>query len=370
MSCQSEYQAKKKVFKNWRDFRGKVEVQKTRIHEEEAKYRDLLLTWNEAATDENKVDIDEHLLKDPVDRVELWIKKRIEMEKDITYEGMIDEIESLNDRIAELQLEIDRLESLRGFTEPYVVQSGYTHFELAMQFLVEKHNLTPERASEIIKPVGLWDDLIEGFYVFFLYDESNFYTSVAQGLAKISPNEYKAQLDKIRRKKIEMLTQLYEKEQNEYIKSLDRIKEMRAELSTKTEKLRELEGLYTSLRRNLEYVERAADSLDLAANSVYYIITTSEYLREHGLSKKRFLGLVTRPRLSAFDLMHFSKRFDTRSSANIYLDGRKSHPKVKIYTDDGDLLKKGDDYTMPDPTIIELANPSVYRQRKLLIVLS
>ena len=370
VSCQSEYQTNKKTFENWRDFRGKVEAQKKRIHDEETNYRKLLLTWNESVPNEHKVSVDDHLAQDPINRVEQWIKKRIVMEKDITYEGLIDEIEALNDKITERQLLIDRLESLRGFTEPNVVQSGDTHFELALQFLVEKHNLTPERASEITRPVALWDDLIEGFYVFFLYDNTRFYTSVEQGLAKTSPNEYKAQLDKIRREKIQRLTQLYEQEQSEYKRALDRIGKMSSELATKMGRITELEELYNSIQRNLRYVQREADSLELVSNSIYYAVITREHLKNDGLSRRIYFGLRIAPLQSAYDIIYFRARVDTRASGKIYIDNRKSRQKVYVYTEKGDLLRQGRDYTMLNLTTIELRNPTLYRQMKLLIVLS
>lgn len=367
---QSEYEAKKKTFENWMQFREEIDIRKKNIYDAEHKYRELLESWNQNVSDENKLDIPEHLLEDPVMRVEFWIKQRLAAEKGVAYEDLIAEIESLNDKIARLQLHIDKVESESGFSEPYVVRSGDTHFKLALQFLSEKHNIELERVKDLIRPVALWDELLEGFLIYFLYDKTNFYTSVSQGSAQQSPNKYKSMLDKRRQEKFEALAQLYEKEKNQYQQAIERIDNIRLELEKKAKKLTEFEDIYIDIMRNLEVVKFEADSLDKASNSVYYVIVSKNDLIKRGLHSKGLWGIGSSINVSAFDKLLFDSRIDIRDKKTIYIGNLNKGQKVTVYSQGGKKLKKGVDYKVKSGGFIELRKPNLFRQENILIVLS
>ncbi len=98
-------------------------------------------------------------------------------------------------QIIGLQEEIDVLnEQLREITdnlpEPHRVQRGENHYTLCMDYLMREHDMSHRMADSLVARVALTGDIIEGFHVWFLYQNEVFGTFVTQGDAHISPTVF------------------------------------------------------------------------------------------------------------------------------------------------------------------------------------
>ena len=116
------------------------------------------------------------------------LEEHIEAENDESCRGVLN-------RIVELQEEIDELHvRLHDITdrlpEPHRVHRGENHYTLCMQYLKKEHGLSQRRADSLVARVALTSDIIEGFHVWFLYQDDMFGTFVTQGDAHISPTVF------------------------------------------------------------------------------------------------------------------------------------------------------------------------------------
>jgi len=99
---------------------------------------------------------------------------------------------SLLERIAEIQDEIAREQDLMSeitarLPAPHRVRRGENHYALCVKYLTSKHGLDPRTADSVVARIALNGDIIEGFHVWFYYEEGMFGTFVTQGDAHISP---------------------------------------------------------------------------------------------------------------------------------------------------------------------------------------
>jgi hypothetical protein len=59
-----------------------------------------------------------------------------------------------------------------------------------MNYLSSRHHLSKQTADSLVARVGLTSDIIEGFDVWFLYQDGVFGTFVTQGDARVSPTVF------------------------------------------------------------------------------------------------------------------------------------------------------------------------------------
>jgi hypothetical protein len=95
-------------------------------------------------------------------------------------------------RVFDLQKQIEqyhsRVEELTAsLPPPHRVRRGETHYRLSLDYLMNAHGLTRHVADSIVSRAALSGDILEGFDIWFLYDNDEFSTLVTQGKAHISP---------------------------------------------------------------------------------------------------------------------------------------------------------------------------------------
>jgi hypothetical protein len=349
------------------EFQKKVEKKRKKILDAEKEYREILKEWNENVPDSEKVDLSEEMTKKPSERIETWLKRRIQMEKPISYNDLADEIDSLNRVIGRLQNKIDNLEQQTGFTEPYVVEKGDSHFAMAMEYLMNKHNMTQDEAQKYIQPLALYDRLLEGFFVYFYYDEKNqrLHTSVNQGTASMSPYRFKQHFERKQKEKLRKLAEMYQKEQNNYEKAIRQIQAMRSKVNEKSQQLASLDSVYNDMLSELSKQSKKVDSLNLASNSLFYCIRSREELNKRKFYNIGFLGFNKNLKESAFDSLDFSQSIDLRRKYSIKIPDELATKNLTVYNEYGQKVSNYVDRE-DDGYYINLENP--VKNSKLLIV--
>lgn len=349
------------------EFQKKVEKKRKKILDAEKEYREILKEWNENVPDSEKVDLSEEMTKKPSERIETWLKRRIQMEKPISYNDLADEIDSLNRVIGRLQNKIDNLEQQTGFTEPYVVEKGDSHFAMAMEYLMNKHNMTQDEAQKYIQPLALYDRLLEGFFVYFHYDEKNqrLHTSVNQGKASMSPYRFKQHFERKQKEKLRKLAEMYQKEQNNYEKAIRQIQAMRSKVNEKSQQLASLDSVYNDMLSELSKQSKKVDSLNLASNSLFYCIRSREELNKRKFYNIGFLGFNKNLKESAFDSLNFSQSIDLRRKYSIKIPDELATKNLTVYNEYGQKVSNYVDRE-DDGYYINLENP--VKNSKLLIV--
>lgn len=73
---------------------------------------------------------------------------------------------------------------------PHRVQENENHYTLCMEYLTTEHHLSRGHADSLVARVGLNSDIIEGFHIWFYYENEVFGTFVTQGDAHVSPTVF------------------------------------------------------------------------------------------------------------------------------------------------------------------------------------
>lgn len=89
--------------------------------------------------------------------------------------------------IRQLQAQMRRLSG--QINEPWVVKSGDAHSEIAWSFLRDEIGVSDAEARRIIERTGLIWDLEPGNYIYNVYVNGIYLTTVTQGEAQISPQQ-------------------------------------------------------------------------------------------------------------------------------------------------------------------------------------
>ena len=113
---------------------------------------------------------------------------RIEDESDPSCCGLLEQMLELQDVIDERHERLHEITS--SLPAPHRVRSGENHYSLCMDYLTSNHKLSRSSADSLVARVGLTGDIIEGFHVWFYYDNGVFGTFVTQGEAQISPTVF------------------------------------------------------------------------------------------------------------------------------------------------------------------------------------
>lgn len=165
-----------------------AEQQSQSIAERQADMRALLQAYDQTvpASRRLKLNLDPECGLKPADFEKL--STRIDEEQDPSCLGILEQI-------AEIQGDIrDKCERLHDITSqlpaPHRVVSGENHYTLCLDYLIEKHHLNARTADSLVARVGLSSDIIEGFHVWFYYQNGIFGTFVTQGDAHISPTVF------------------------------------------------------------------------------------------------------------------------------------------------------------------------------------
>ncbi|MFQ5640563.1 MAG: hypothetical protein ACE5IR_21490, partial [bacterium] len=84
-----------------------------------------------------------------------------------------------------MRQQIEEIES--SLENPHSVEKGDTHWSVCYEYLTEQKGLSNEKASNLLSRTSLVEQIVPGFYIFNLYYNSVFLTTITQGEASISP---------------------------------------------------------------------------------------------------------------------------------------------------------------------------------------
>lgn len=254
------------------------------------------------------------------------LEEQIENEKDVSIKSLLKNILNKKNEISVLRTRIAAIEDLLPM--PHIAQKGESHYEIAMDFLVNEKGVEKEKAQKLLARTALFEELAEGFKIWNFYDGEEYGTSVGQGNAKVSPNAF------IGRAKKKILAErdnaLSERDQMaENVKSLEEKQNM----------------VVTQLdQANCEKANLTARVSDLnkKVNSVFYRLDSSKNLKKSGVLKKKFLAST---KMKDVSLDNFDKSLDLTVNDQVVISaediGVKKIKKVVLYPK---FHKKGSSY--------------------------
>lgn len=201
------------------------------------------------------------------------LEERIKNEKNSSYQALLQEvldkdkeIKDLNGKLAKLKAELPK---------PDIARPGDSHYGMAIRFL-RKKGLSEAEARKLVSRVNIMEKLAPGFEVYHFYANGTYGTWVAQGRAKITPNELVRQ----EREKIEG-------ERDEAVAQSEKLQEDVQDLQNQKQKIEEeIAGLQTE-RANLieERTKLQADNATQLAslNSIHYVVGDRDKLKQEGI---------------------------------------------------------------------------------------
>ncbi|MFA6235337.1 MAG: hypothetical protein WC824_14270 [Bacteroidota bacterium] len=165
-----------------------AELQSTSIAAQQEKMRTLLQSYNQTVPAERRLQLvlePEHgLAENELDK----LGEQIDSETDPSCRGLLEQIAEIHE---EILLLAERLHEITAeLPAPHRVRPGENHYTLCVEYLTARHHISVKSADSIVARVGLTSDIIEGFDVWFLYQDGVFGTFVTQGDAHVSPTVF------------------------------------------------------------------------------------------------------------------------------------------------------------------------------------
>ncbi|MCU7511499.1 MAG: hypothetical protein ACM3UR_05850 [Bacteroidota bacterium] len=105
--------------------------------------------------------------------------------KGIGNDPELQKIKLMKDDVQEMRKEMARIES--SLSNPIKVQKGETHRTIVQRYLKDEMKLDDKQIKSIVSRTALFNSLVPNFYVYNLYKDGVFLTTVTQGEAKVSP---------------------------------------------------------------------------------------------------------------------------------------------------------------------------------------
>ena len=201
------------------------------------------------------------------------LEERIKNEKNSSYQALLQEVLDKDKEIKDLDAKLNKLKA--QLPKPDLARPGDSHYGMALRFL-KKKGVSDEEAKRLISRVNIMEKLAPGFEVYHFYANGTYGTWVAQGKAKITPNELVRQ----EREKIEG-------ERDEAVAQSEKLQEDVQDLQNQKQKIEEeIAGLQTE-RANLieERTKLQADNATQLAslNSIHYLVGDRDKLKQEGI---------------------------------------------------------------------------------------
>jgi hypothetical protein len=165
-----------------------VEEHTTTIAGQRQKMRALLQSYNQTVAKDRRLDIALDPERGLTETERERLAAHIEDESDPSCCGLLEQMLELQSVIDERHERVHEITA--QLPAPHRVRSGENHYTLCMDYLTGSHQLSRANADSLVARVGLTGDIIEGFHVWFYYDEGMFGTFVTQGEAQISPTVF------------------------------------------------------------------------------------------------------------------------------------------------------------------------------------
>ncbi len=228
------------------------------------------------------------------------LKQRIQEEKDVSIKALLEDILDKKKEIQELKEKIAAIENL--LPAPHIVTQGETHYQIALDFLVNEKGVEKEKATELLNKTALFDELLEGFKVWNFYTGDEYGTSVTQGSATISPN----MLIHLAKKKLADARDQAVSERDKLADDIKSLEEKQEQMITQMDQL-------TDEKENL--TTKVGD-LTQQVNSLYYLLDLQGNLEKKGILKR---GFLTTTKLRAVSPENFCHAIDLRSEDQVLI---------------------------------------------------
>jgi predicted nuclease with TOPRIM domain len=201
------------------------------------------------------------------------LEERIKNEKNSSYQALLQEVLDKDKEIKDLNGKLAKLKA--DLPKPDVAKLNDNHYSMALRFL-KKKGVPEAEAKKLVSRVAILDKLAPGFEVYHFYANGTYGTWVAQGKAKISPNDLMRQ----EREKVEG-------ERDEAVAQNEKLQEEVADLESQKQKIEEEITTLQGERSNLieERTKLQADNAGQLAslNSLHYAIGTRDKLKAEGV---------------------------------------------------------------------------------------
>lgn len=165
-----------------------VEDHTATIAGQRQKMRALLQSYNQTVPKDRRLEITLDPESGLTESARELLSARIDDESDPSCRGLLEQTLELQDGIDERHERLNEITA--SLPAPHRVRSGENHYSLCMDYLTRTHRLARAQADSLVARVGLTGDIIEGFHVWFYYDDGVFGTFVTQGEAQISPTVF------------------------------------------------------------------------------------------------------------------------------------------------------------------------------------
>ncbi|MSS72490.1 MAG: hypothetical protein EXS64_13505 [Candidatus Latescibacteria bacterium] len=300
------------------------------------------------------------------------LQRMVKSEKDVSYQGLLDEIGRQDGEISRLNNEIAAIQA--RLPEPVEAKKGDTHYGLSMKFLTEKKGLPPEKAKEILDKMAVVEDMAPGFQVWMMYDETSgvFGSFVTQGTASITPRRAQVRAKRALMARIERAQQ----EQKKAEAQAETLSTQKAELQQDVQRMEqtasELQAKMTVTEREKEEAQVRAETseqqrltTERRVNSFFYTAGNLNEFKNRGVVKGGQIGQVG-------DEI-FSESLDLRSDTVVNLSagdaGLGRIGSVKVIPSS---LKKGKDYEIVyasdrQRVMVEVLNRAAFLQARRVV---
>lgn len=201
------------------------------------------------------------------------LEERIKNEKNSSYQALLQEVLDKDKDIKDLNTKLVKLKA--DLPKPDMARPNDSHYGMALRFL-KKKGVPEAEAKRLVSRVAILEKLAPGFEVYHFYANGTYGTWVAQGKAKITPNDLVRQ----EREKIEG-------ERDEAIAQNEKLQEEVLDLESQKVKIEEEINGLRSERTNLieERTKLQADNAGQTAklNSLHYIVGKRDTLKAEGV---------------------------------------------------------------------------------------
>lgn len=274
------------------------------------------------------------------------LQRMVKAEKDVSYQGLLEEVGRQDGEISRLNNEIAAIQA--RLPEPVVAQKGDTHYGLSMKFLTEKKGIPHEKAKEILDKMAVVEDMAPGFQVWMMYDETSgvFGSFVTQGTASITPRKAQVRAKRALLAKIEKAQQEQKKAEAQ-VETLSTQKvELQQDVRRMEQTASDLQAKMAMTQREKEEAQRRAEASERGrleterrVNSFFYVVGNLDMFKKNGVVNGKQVG-------AAGDSL-FSESLDLRSGTAVNLSagdaGLGQIGSVKVIPSS---LKKGRDYNI------------------------
>lgn len=254
------------------------------------------------------------------------LEQQIGDEKDVSLKALLQDILKKKDEIDFLQEKIANIEEL--LPTPHIAQKGESHYQIALDFLVNEKGLEPGQAAKLLARTALFEELAEGFKIWNFYTGQEYGTSVTQGSANVSPNTF---VHRAKKKLVEEKEKaIYEKER--LAENMKTMEEEQTRVNTRLD-------LVTQEKDNLE---NRVNTLDKQVNSMYYVVDSQKNLKKKGIIKS---GFLSPSRLKDASPDHFDRSLDLGIEDQLVISAEDlGVDKIKNVTLYPRFYKKGESY--------------------------